>query len=98
MHPMQQKERSKALIFPEPRARVIMAVPVIRCQILLVLDAVNSLIEGGGSDARESLVGFINELFLATSYVKLLVTSDKGLKEFRGCRLSCNEEVGDGTM
>lgn len=58
----------------------------------------DALTENEGSDAREGLANFIGELFVATSNIKLLITSDKSLKEFKDCYLSCHEEVGDGTM
>lgn len=70
-----------------------MLVHVIRWQVLLVFDAVDALIE-----SSESLANFIGELFKATSYLKLLITSDKGLKGLNDSCLSYHEEVGNGTM
>lgn len=77
------------------RVRVIIPVPMIHCQILLVLDAVDALIKSGGSEARKHLADFVDALCCTGFNLKLLVTGEHGLLESTGrCLSNSTEQVG----
>ena len=55
---------------------------VVSCrQILLLLKDVDALYEGGGIEARKSLVIFLDELCCINGNIKLLLTCEKQLLE-----------------
>lgn len=72
-----------------------LSVPVIYRQILLVLDAVDALIERGGSEARKHLAGFVDALCCSSFNLKLLVTGQRSLLDSTGrCLSNSTEQVG----
>ncbi|CAN0345310.1 unnamed protein product, partial [Ascophyllum nodosum] len=50
-------------------------------KILLLLKYVDALYEGGGLEARKSLISFLDELLRISGNIKLLLTCEKQLLE-----------------
>lgn len=67
-----------------------------RRQVLLVLDSVDALFEGKGSEACDRLVEFLDTLCSCSEHLRMLLTSEQSLlletnKRFR----NGTEKVGD---
>ena len=69
---------------------------VVSCrQILLLLKYVDALYEGGGLEARKSLISFLDELLRISGNIKLLLTCEKQLLENANAPFrSTKEKVG----
>lgn len=72
-------------------------IPMIRCQVLLVLDAMNALIKDDSSgEAYENLGDFVDQLCGASPHLKLLVTNENIPQTMTGRRFRyLNENVSN---